>query len=139
MSAQAVKFEYDPERNILFSEDDFEINTEADVEEFLGHYRRKFEELGTKPYLVARIDGLRVGAKVDEHYGLRTKEVVAAGLLGFARWGTNAVSRMSVRTAALKSGFEINIFDSRERAVEEVERMRQRAGTEKQGPGEGRP
>lgn len=126
MNAQTVKFEYDPERNILYADDDFAIDTEADVEEFLGHYRRKFDELGGKPYLVARIDGLRVGAKVDEYYGRRAKEVVVAGLLGFARWGTNAVSRMSVRTAALKSGFEINIFDSRERAVEEIEKMKQR-------------
>jgi hypothetical protein len=139
MSTQTVKFEYDPKRNILFAEDDFEINNEADVEEFLNHYQRKFQELGAKPYLVARIDGLRVGAKVDEHYGRRVKEVVGTGLLGFARWGSNAVSRMSVRTAALKSGFEINIFDSRERAVEEIEMMKQKAEAAKPGPGEGRP
>jgi hypothetical protein len=137
MSAQTVVFEYDAERNILFAVDDFEINTEADVEEFLGHYQRKFQELGGKPYLVVRIDGLRVGARVDEHYGRRTKEVVESSLLGFARWGTNAVSRMSVRTAALKSGLEINIFDSRERAVEEIEKIKQRAAAERETPAEG--
>lgn len=124
MDAQTVKFEYDPDRNILFAEDDFEINTEAEVEEFLDHYRRKFQELGSKPYLVARIDGLRVGAGVDELYGRRVKEVVVAGLRGFARWGSNAVSRMSVRTAALKSGFEINIFNSREEAVQAIEKAK---------------
>jgi len=130
MRNQAVSFEYDQERNILFAVDDFEIESEEDVEEFLGHYRRKFQELGGKAYLVARIDGLRVGAKVDEYYGRRAKEAVESNLLGFARWGTNPISRMSVRTAALKSGFEINIFDSRERAVEEIERMKQKAAGE---------
>jgi hypothetical protein len=126
MAAQTVTFEYDPERNILFADDDYEISSEADVDAFLGQYEARLKAIGTKPFLVARIDGLLVGAKVDEYYGRRAKEVVERNILGFARYGTNAVSRMSVRTAALKSGFEINIYDSRERAVEAVERMKLR-------------
>lgn len=125
-AAQKVSFEYDPLRNILFAVDDFEISTEQDVEAFLEHYRRQLGALKTKPYLIACIDGLRVSSKVDEYYGRRVKEVVGSSLLGFARYGSNAVSRMSVRTAALKSGFEINIFDSLKRAVEEIERMKSR-------------
>jgi hypothetical protein len=126
MASQTVAFEYDAERNILFADDDYEIASEADVDAFLGQYEARLKTIGVKPYLVARIDGLLVGARVDEYYGRRAKEVVERNILGFARYGSNAVSRMSVRTAALKSGFEINIFDSRERAVEAVEKMKLR-------------
>jgi hypothetical protein len=126
MATQTVTFEYDPEGNILFAEDDYEIANEADVDAFLGQYEARLKTIGAKPYLVVRIDGLLVGAKVDEYYGRRAKEVVERNILGFARYGTNAVSRMSVRTAALKSGFEINIYDSRERAVAAVEKMKLR-------------
>ncbi len=129
MSTQTVSFEYDKARNILFAVDDYEMATERDVDQFLALYERQFQEIGTRPYLVAGIDGLLVGAKVDAYYGRRAKEVMERNILGFARHGSSAVARMSLRTAALKAGLEINIFNSREQAVAAVEKMmRQQAG-----------
>jgi hypothetical protein len=127
MSTQTVTFEYDAASNILFAVDDYEISSEADVVAFLGLYEAQLKRLAAKPYLVALIDGLLVSAKVDQFYGQRAKEVVERNILGFARYGSNAVSRMSVRTAALKASFEVNIFATREEAVAAIERMKQQA------------
>ena len=127
MAAQTVTFEYDPARNILFAADDYEITSETDVASFLGLYEAQLKKIGVKPYLVVQIDGLLVSARVDQYYGQRAKEVVERNILGFARYGSNAVSRMSVRTAALKAAFDVNIFATKEEAVSAIERMKQQA------------
>jgi hypothetical protein len=127
MATQTVTFEYDQASNILFAVDDYEITSESDADSFLGLYETQLKKLGVKPYLVVRIDGLLVSAKVDQYYGQRAKDVVERNILGFARFGTNAVSRMSVRTAALKAAFDVNIFATREEAVAAIERMKWQA------------
>ena len=127
MASQTVTFQYDQASNILFAVDDYEIANEADVASFLGLYQDQLNKIGVKPYLVVQIDGLLVSAKVDQYYGQRAKEVVERNILGFARYGSNAVSRMSVRTAALKAAFDVNIFATREEAVAAVERIKQQA------------
>ncbi|MCU0606704.1 MAG: hypothetical protein MUF78_04630 [Candidatus Edwardsbacteria bacterium] len=126
MAGQTVTFQYDADRNILFAVDDYEIASERDADEFLALYERELGAIGAKPYLVVGIDGLLVGAKVDAYYGRRAKEVVERNILGFARYGSNAVSRMSVRTAALKAALEVNIFNTRDEATAAVERMKLR-------------
>jgi hypothetical protein len=127
MASQTVVFEYDKERNILFANDDYEITTDAGADAFLKLYRERLEQIGHRVYIVTSIDGLRVGGKVYAYYGTILKALADKWYLGIARWGTDPTSRMTVRSASLKGGYEINIFDSREKAIESILQL-QKAG-----------
>lgn len=120
--------EYDSERNILFTEDHGELGSEEEVDAFLARYAKIFEDLGKKAYLVSNIDHLKVGAAVAEYYGRHASAVVDRYMLGFARWGTDNWARMTVRTSSRKADMPTRIFDTREEAVEEIERLKAAAG-----------
>lgn len=124
MSSQTVRFEYDPEKNILFTEDDFSLQTEQDVEDFIRLNLEKLESIGRRVYMISRIDGLRIGAGVSENYGRRSREVFQGHILGFARYGGDPSARMTVRTASKKARLESSIYDTREEAVRAVEQMK---------------
>ncbi len=125
MSTQTVKFEYDPEKNILFTEDDYSIKTEQDVDDFIKINLDKLREIGHRVYLISRIDGLHVAAGVSEYYGCRARQVFQEFILGFARYGEDPASRMTVRTASKKANLESNIYSTREEAVQAIEQMKQ--------------
>lgn len=124
MDTQTVRFEYDPNRNILFADDDYEISTEQDVDAFLALYENRIKDIGRKIWIVTGIDGLEVHSEVADYYGMKLKELAGQWYLGIARWGINPVSRMSVRTASVKVKHEINIHDTKEQALDAVERMK---------------
>lgn len=123
MASQTVKFEYDASSNILFADDDYEISTERDVDAFLALYRNKLKDIGHKVWIVTGIDGLKVHAKVSDYYGRQLKELTSPWYLGFARWGTNPLSRMAVRTASVVARYDVNIHDTKEQAIETIERF----------------
>ena len=125
MSTQTVKFEYDPARNILFTEDDYTIATEQDADTFLDLYRKELLKIGKKIWLVTRIDGLELQVKVYDYYGAKLKEFADKWYLGYGRWGTRAVSRMTVRASSLRAKFDINIYPPKETALAAVEKMMQ--------------
>jgi hypothetical protein len=128
MSTQSIKFDYDPERNILFTEDDFNIATEQEVEEFIRQNLEQLRALGHPVYMISKIDGLHIGARISEYYGQRSREVFKGHILGFARFGENPAARMTVRTASRKAGLESNICNTREEAVRIIEQMRPTPG-----------
>ena len=123
MSTQTVKFEYDPARNILFTEDDYTIATEQDVDTFLELYRKELLKIGKKVWLVTGIDGLEVHAQQYEYYGKRIKAFSELWYLGFARWGTQPLARMTVRAASVRAKYGINIHSTKEAAIDAVEKM----------------
>lgn len=124
MASQTVKFEYDQKRNILFVVDDYEINTPEDVDAFLGLYSLKFREIGRKVCLVACIDGLKISHKVQDYYGEQVKKLLEGTIICFARYGKDPMARMNVRTSSHKAKYDINIYDTRDQAVEAVGRMK---------------
>ncbi len=122
-----VVFEYDPVKNIVFTEDHWDVKTQADVDGFFEEYRKYFEQIDRKIYLISNIDDLRVHAAVAEYYGATAKTTVGHYLLGFARWGSNDVSRMTVRTSSLKADLESNIFNTREEAIAYIEDLKKKS------------
>lgn len=116
---------YDPARNILYAEDYGDLKTREQVDEFVARYTEILRELERPAYIVSNIDHLRVGAEIAEYYGQRARETVDRYSLGFARWGSDSWARMTVRTTSLKTGMPTKIFDTREEAVQEIERMKQ--------------
>lgn len=128
MPSQTVGFEYDPARNILFAEDDYEINTEAEIDDFVALYQAKLEEIGKKVYLVAHIDNLKVNASVYMSYGVKVKAFAERWFLGLARWGTDPLSRLTVRAASIRAKYDINILNTKDEAVKAIEMMREARG-----------
>ena len=124
MASQTVKFEYDETHNILFVEDDYVINSEDEVDAFLKLYADKFKVIGRKVRLVACIDGLKINHKVQDYYGEQVKKLLEGTIICFARYGRDPMSRMTVRTASRKVNFDINIYDTKEQAIEAVERIK---------------
>ena len=122
-----VIFEYDAERNIVFTEDHWDVKTKEDVDQMFSEYRRYFTGLGKKVYMVSCIDKLLVHAGVAEYYGETARTTVGKHLLGFARWGTDEWARMTVRTTSLKANIPPNIHDTREAAIAAIEKMKQTA------------
>jgi len=122
-----IVFEYDAEKNIVFTEDHWDIKTEADVDEFYEEHKKYFDQIGKKFYMISNIDDLRIHAAVAEYYGTTAKATVGHYLLGFARWGCNDVSRMTVRTSSLKANLESNIFNTREEAIAYIEGLKQKS------------
>lgn len=122
-----IVFEYDAEKNIVFTEDHWDIKTEADVDTFYEEHRKYFDQVGKKFYMISNIDDLRVHAAVAVYYGTTAKATVGHYLLGFARWGSNDVSRMTVRTSSLKADLESNIFNTREEAIAYIEDLKKKS------------
>lgn len=120
----SVKFEYDQARNIVFTEDRWEIRSREDVDAFFAEYVNYFRALDKKVYMISDIDDLRVHAEVAEYYGETARSTVGQYLLGFARYGTKDLSRMTVRTSSLKARLPSNIYSDREAAVQAVEEMK---------------
>jgi hypothetical protein len=118
-----VKFEYDPELNIVFTEDNWDIETRDDVDAFFDEYRKYFTKLGKKVFLVSDINHLRVHAKIADYYGASASKTVGSYLLGFARWGTDDWARMTVRTTSLKARMSANIHETRALAIEAIKEM----------------
>jgi hypothetical protein len=119
-----VIFDYDRASKTLFVEDHWEIKTKQDVDEFFAQYDRQMKLVGEKFWMVAHIDGLSIHAEIVEYYGEAALRATSDLLLGLARWGTDSVARMSLRTTAMKSGMPYNIYASREEAVRAVEKMK---------------
>jgi len=115
-----VILEYDDEQNILFTEDNWEIKTPQDVDEFFSKYRKFFHDLDKKVYMVSNINNLLVHTEIAEYYGKVARETVGEYLLGFARWGTNNWAKMTVRTTSLKARMSTNIYDTKEKAIQTI-------------------
>ncbi|HVN74996.1 MAG TPA: hypothetical protein VMT19_01680 [Thermoanaerobaculaceae bacterium] len=122
--AGQVTFEYDPVRNLVFSEDHAKLETEEQVDAFFEEYRSYWEALGKKSWLVTKIDGLFVAGQVADYYAERSRQIMGRHLLGFARWATDSWARMSVRTTALKARMPATIHESRAEAEAAIEEMR---------------
>lgn len=122
-----VVFEYDAENNIVFVDDSWDIKTKEDVDQFFDRYSKFIQKVGKKFWMVAHIDNLIVHAGIAEYYGDVARRTVREHLLGFARWGSNARARMTVRTTALKAKMAQNIYDTREDAIRAIEEMRERS------------
>jgi len=123
MSSQTVTFEYDSIKNILFAEDDYDINTEKDADDFLSIYEHKMQEIGKKVYLIAHIDGIKVGAQIYQYYGLKVKAFAEKRILGLARWGTDSLSRLTIRAASIRAKYDINIHNTKDEAIKAIELM----------------
>ena len=115
-----VVFEYDAERNILFTDDNWDIKTREDVDQFFSEYLQFFEKLGKKVYMVANINNLLVRTAIADYYGETSRNTVEKYVLGLARWGTNDWARMTVRTTSLKAKITPNIFVTREEAIQAI-------------------
>lgn len=115
-----VYFEYDPEKNIVFSEDHWEVKTKQDVDEFFAEYVKYFQKLGKSVYVVSDINNLYVHAVVAEYYGKTARENVEKYVLSYARWGTNDWARLTVRTTSMMASMSPNIYDRREAAVKAI-------------------
>jgi hypothetical protein len=121
-----VSFEYDAERNILFTDDSWDVKTREDVDAFFAEYLSFFEKLGKKVYIVANINNLLVRAAIADYYGETSLKTVEKYVLGLARWGTNDWARMTVRTTSLKAKMTPNIYETREEAIEAILQMQQK-------------
>jgi hypothetical protein len=119
-----VSIEYDAERNIVFTIDKWNIETKSDVDEFFAEYIKHFEAIGKKFYMISNIDQLTVHPSVLEYYGATALRTVHHFLLGFARWGSNDLARMSIRTSSMKAHLESHIFQTREEAIRYVEELK---------------
>jgi antitoxin component of RelBE/YafQ-DinJ toxin-antitoxin module len=119
-----VIFDYDRVSKILFVEDHWDIKTKQDVDEFFAQYDRQMKLIGERFWMVAHIDGLTIHAEIAEYYGEAARRATNELLLGLARWGTDSVVRMSLRTTAMKSKMPINIYSSREEALRAIEKMK---------------
>lgn len=126
-----IIFDYDEEKNILFTEDHWELWAREDVDDFFSEYGEYFTNLGKKVYMVSNINNLLVHAKIANYYGETARNTVAQYILGFARWGSNDRARMTVRTTSLKANIPPNIYDSKEAAVEAIEKMKKEQDSDK--------
>jgi hypothetical protein len=119
-----VAFEYDPDLNVVFTEDDWQVETREDVEAFFADYDKYFSALGKKVYMISHIDNLLVQAQVADYFGELARAHVYKHLQGFARWGTNSWARMTVRTTSHIAKMTANIYTTREEAIQAVKDMR---------------
>jgi hypothetical protein len=119
-----VVFEYDPEVNIVFTEDDWHVETREDVDAFFAEYNTYFSALGKKVYMISHMDELLVQAQVADYFGELARALVCKHLLGFARWGTDSWARMTVRTTSHIAKMTPNIYSTRAEAIQAVEVMR---------------
>jgi hypothetical protein len=125
MPPNTVTFEFDEKRNILFTEDHFELNGPQDIDEFIKVNIDELERLGRRVYVISKIDDLHIRADVTDYYGQRARGVFEKYVIAFARYGENPLSRMSVRTSARKSKLESNIYNTRQEAIAAIEKLKQ--------------
>ncbi len=119
-----VTLDYDAEKNIVFTIDNWDISSREDVDEFFAEHVKHFEKIGQKFYMISNIDNLVIHASVLEYYGETARKTVGHFLLGFARWGENDVARMGIRTSSMKARLESHIFRTREEAVQYIEEVK---------------
>jgi hypothetical protein len=112
--------QYDPSKNIVFTEDTWEIKTNLDVDVFFSYYYAFFEKLGKRTYMISHIDNLLVHAEASDYYSKVARDFTLRWIIGFARWGTNSWARMTVRTTALKARMAPCIYSTREEAIRSV-------------------
>ncbi len=129
-----TKFEYDDALNIVFTEDEWQVETRADVDAFFSAYGNFLAPLGKKVYMVSDIDKLLVQATVAEYYGEQARAMVYKHLLGFSRYGTNSWARMTVRTTSHLARMTANIFGTRAEAVAAIEEMKKKGLRPDQAP-----
>ena len=129
-----VTFEYDPELNVVFTDDDWHVETREDVDAFFEEYDTYFSKLGKKVYMISHIDKLLVQAQVADHFGELARTLVYKHLLGFARYGTDSWARMTVRTTSHIARMTPNIYGSRDEAIRAVEAMRKDGLKPEQAP-----
>lgn len=122
----SVNFKYDPETDIVFSEDHWEIKSRQDVDDFFAEYRKYFQDIGKKVYMVSNIDDLRVHAPIANYYGEIANKTAADYLLGLARYSTNEWARMTVRTTSLKAKMEPNIYSSLDEALNVIAKIKEK-------------
>jgi len=115
-----IKFAFDEKRNILFTEDHFELRTERDVEEFFRLNEAESKKHPGKFFLVSDINGLRIHAAVIGLYGERGKQLTARCVLGQARYATEPFARMALRAAYSRAGVPCEIFDTKEEALKSL-------------------
>ncbi len=123
MAGRAI-FEYDAEQNIVFTADHWEIKTREDVDEFVREYVKFCSSLGKKVYMISDINNFVIHADVIDYYAEKAGEIINQYLLGFARWGTNNLARMTVRTTSMKAKIAPNIYNTRKEAIQAIEEMK---------------
>lgn len=121
-----IIFEYDRSSKILFVEDHWDIRTREDVDAFFAEYARQINSIGEKFWMVAHIDHLMIHADVAEYYGEVARDATSELLLGLARWGSDSLARMALRTTAMKARMPFEISSNREEAIQAVEKMKAR-------------
>lgn len=126
-----VIFEYDRSSKILFVEDHWDIKAREDVDAFFAEYSREIQSIGEKFWMVAHIDGLVIHAEIADYYGEAARAATTERLLGLARWGTDSVARMAIRTTAMKSKMPHNIYSNRDEAVRAIKKMKTDMSTER--------
>ena len=131
MANQTVHFDYDPDRNILFSVDDYDIRETTDVDAFVRLYHEKCQEIGKKLYLVAKIDGLLVRKSINSYYGERAREVIGQHCLGLVRYADTDIKRMSIRATVRRASIETDVYVGRDEALKAIEQMQ--AATKNKG------
>ena len=122
--ANKVTFEYDRRAKILFVEDNWDIKTKQDVDDFFAEYSRKITAIGEKFWMIAHIDNLVIHAEIAEYYGEVARKATNDLLLGLVRWGEDSVARMTLRTTAMKARMPHSIYSSRDEAVRAIEKMK---------------
>jgi hypothetical protein len=123
-----VTFEYDRSAKILFVEDNWDIKTKQDVDDFFAEYARQISAIGEKFWMVAHIDNLVIHAEIAEYYGEVARKATSDLLLGLTRWGEDSIARMTVRTTAMKAKMTHSIYSSRDEAVRAIEKMKAEQG-----------
>lgn len=123
MAGRAI-FEYDAEQNIIFTADRWELKTREDVDEFVREYVKFCSGLKKKVYIVSDINNFVIHAEVIDYYAEKAGEIINQYLLGFARWGTNNLARMTVRTTSMKAKIAPNIYSTRKEAIQAIEEMK---------------
>jgi len=122
--ANKVTFHYDRSSKILFVEDEWDIRTKQDVDDFFAEYAKQLSAIGEKFWMVAHIDNLIIHAEIAEYYGEVARKATTDLLLGLTRWGEDSVARMTLRTTAMKAKMPYSIYASREEAVHAIEKMK---------------
>jgi hypothetical protein len=122
--ANSVTFEYDRSSKILFVEDNWNIKTKQDVDDFFAEYSRKIAAIGEKFWMIAHIDNLVIHAEVAEYYGEAARKATTDLLLGLVRWGDDSIARMTLRTTAMKAKMPHAIYSTRDEAVRAIEKMK---------------
>lgn len=125
-----VNIEYDAERNIVFTVDNWDIKNKTDVDDFYAEHVKRFEQIGKKFYMISNIDNLTIHSSVLEYYGETARGTIGHYILGFARWGSNDLARMSIRTSSMKAHLESHIYQTRDEAIQYIEELKKNAADE---------